>query len=115
LRVHISQFAREIAQDEAQADFITEVDEGIGFLCRIESTPENQPTSTLLTLLDTLTASTKTAVPVEIGSLLLGSTEPCANANRLSDASLVKLFRLIRLARRLIDLKSDFNPDTITR
>jgi ParB family protein of integrating conjugative element (PFGI_1 class) len=115
LRVHISQFAREIAQDEAQADFITEVDEGIGFRCRTGSTPENQPTSTLLTLLDTLTASTKTAVPVEIGSLLLGSTEPCANTNRLSDASLVKLFRLIRLARRLIDLKSDFYPDTITR
>ena len=115
LRVHISQFAREIAQDQAQADFITEVDEGIGFRCSTGSTPENQPTSTLLSLLDTLTASTKQAVPLEIGSLLLGSTEPCDNANRLSDANLVKLFRLIRLARRLIDLKSDIYPDTITR
>ncbi|MHC8349813.1 ParB family protein [Pseudomonas sp. RT4P38] len=115
LRVHISQFAREIAQDEAKADFITEVDEGIGFRCSTGSTPENQPTSTLLSLLDTLTANTKQAVPLEIGSLLLGSTEPCDKANRLSDANLVKLFRLIRLARRLIDLKSDFYPDTITR
>jgi hypothetical protein len=116
LRIHISQFAREIALDTEQVDFITEVDEGIGFRCRTESTPENRPPSTLLTLLGTLTASTsKTSVPVPIGSLLLGSREPCDNANRLSDASLIKLFRLIRLARRLIDLKSDFHPDTESR
>jgi ParB family protein of integrating conjugative element (PFGI_1 class) len=116
LRIHISQFAREIALDTEQVDFITAVDEGIGFRCSTESTPENRPPSTLLTLLGTLTASTsKTSVPVPIGSLLLGSTEPCDNANRLSDASLIKLFRLIRLARRLIDLKSDFHPDTESR
>lgn len=116
LRIHISQFAREIAQDAAQADLITAVDEGIGFRCNRESTPENQPPSTLLALLETLTTSTpQTNVPVPIGSLLLGSPSSCSNTERLSDASLVKLFRLIRLARRLIDLKSDFQPDSVTR
>ncbi|WP_448111238.1 ParB family protein [Pseudomonas lini] len=114
LRIHIGQFAREIAQDASQADFITEVDEGIGFRCSLEAAPDHQPPSTLLALLETLTTSTpKTAIPMEIGALLLGSTEPCSHANRLSDASLVKLFRLIRLARRLIDLKSDVDLNTV--
>ncbi|MFW0887950.1 UNVERIFIED_CONTAM: ParB family protein [Pseudomonas sp. JL1] len=116
LRIHISQFAREIAQDAAQADLITAVDEGIGFRCNTEPTSESQPPSTLLALLQTLTASTpQTNVPVPMGSLLLGSPGSCRNTERMSDASLVKLFRLIRLARRLIDLKSDFQPDNVTR
>ncbi|MEX0166094.1 ParB family protein [Pseudomonas brassicacearum] len=116
LRIHISQFAREIAQDTAQADLITPVDEGIGFRCDIGPVQPNQPPSTLLTLLETLTASTPQAhAPIPIGPLLLGCPESSDKTNRLSDASLVKLFRLIRLARRLIDLKSDDQPTNVTR
>ncbi len=116
LRIHISQFAREIAQDTAQADLITPVDEGIGFRCDIGPVQPNQPPSTLLTLLETLTASTpKAHAPIPIGPLLLGGPESSDKTNRLSDASLVKLFRLIRLARRLIDLKSDDQPTNVTR
>lgn len=116
LRIHISQFAREIAQDTAQADLITPVDEGIGFRCDIGAIQPDQPASTLMSLLETLTASThRTTAPVLIGPLLLGCPESSDKTNRLSDASLVKLFRLIRLARRLVDLKSNDQPTNVTR
>jgi ParB family protein of integrating conjugative element (PFGI_1 class) len=108
LRIHISQFAREICQDVAQADVITEVDEGIGFRCCLETVPEHPSPLTLIALLETLTTnSSASSIPMEIGPLLLGTTQPNAQAYRLSDANLIKLFRLIRLARRLIDLKSE--------
>ncbi|UZE16036.1 ParB family protein [Pseudomonas sp. B21-054] len=112
LRIHISQFAREICQDVAKADVITEVDEGIGFRCCFETVPEHPSPLTLVALLETLTTnSSASSVPMEIGALLLGTTQPDAQACRLSDANLIKLFRLIRLARRLIDLKSEFGTD----
>ena len=108
LRIHISQFAREICQDVAKADLITEVDEGIGFHCSLEVVPDHLSSSSLIGLLETLTTGTASAgAPMEIGSLLVGSTQSANDSNRLSDASLVKLFRLIRLARRLIDLKAE--------
>jgi len=40
-----------------------------------------------------------------LGTLLLGSAP--ATMPRLSDTGLVKLFRLLRLARRLLDLEAD--------
>lgn len=112
LRIHISQFAREICQDVAQADVITEVDEGIGFRCSLERVPEHPSPLTLVALLETLTTNASTSsVPMDIGPLLLGTTQPDTQASRLSDANLIKLFRLIRLARRLIDLKSELSTD----
>ncbi|TPG90357.1 hypothetical protein EAH72_29520 [Pseudomonas caspiana] len=115
LRVHISQFAREIAQDAEQADCITAVDEGIGFRCATSAPNSSQSPAPLIALLNTLTASgaSTTLTPVAIGTLLLGATEGQGSCARMSDANLIKLFRLIRLARRLIDLKSDIQPVTI--
>ncbi|MCI0996763.1 ParB family protein [Pseudomonas corrugata] len=113
LRIHISQFAREICQNVAKADVITEIDEGIGFRCSLKSVePESSAPLTLLALLETLTSpSTSTNVPLDIGPLLLGTTQPETQANRLSDDDLIRLFRLIRLARRLIDLKTELNSE----
>jgi hypothetical protein len=115
LRVHISQFAREIAQDAEQADCITAVDEGIGFRCNASAPNSSQRQAPLIALLNTLTATGASTplTPVAIGSLLLGATEGQGSCARMSDANLIKLFRLIRLARRLIDLKSDIQPVTI--
>ncbi len=114
LRVHISQFAREIAQDAEQADCITTVDEGIGFRCAASAPNSPNSPAPLIALLSTLTTTDPSVPlpPVEIGSLLLGVTEGRGSCARMSDANLIKLFRLIRLARRLIDLKSDIQPVT---
>lgn len=102
LRTHISQFAREICQDVAQADLITEVNDGIGFRCSTDVAPDHP--SGLIGLLETLTTGTPSAV--DIRPLLLGSLLPSPQIDRLSDSSLMKLFRLIRLARRLIDFET---------
>ncbi|WP_285374205.1 ParB family protein [Pseudomonas sp. lyk4-TYG-107] len=111
LRIHISQFAREICQDAAKADLITQVDEGIGFRCRFDAMTEDLSPSSLLGLLEMLTKNSPSiSTPIDIGPLLLGSD--ASQGERLSDANLVKLFRLIRLARRLIDHKSHSGPDT---
>jgi ParB family protein of integrating conjugative element (PFGI_1 class) len=108
LRAHISQFAREICQDVAKVDLITEVDEGIGFRCCLDAAPDHVPSSGMVDLLETLTTGTaSSSAPVNIGPLLVGTSQPTSHSERLSDASLVKLFRLIRLARRLIDHKSE--------
>lgn len=111
LRTHISQFAREICQDVANADLITEVNEGLGFQCCPGVDAEPSSPSSFEGLLTTLsTGAASVTGPVGIGSLLLGSPESAAQTARLSDASLVKLFRLIRLARRLIDLQEHDHP-----
>lgn len=111
LRTHISQFAREICQDMAKVDLITEVDEGVGFRCSLDVASDQVPSSGLVDLLETLTTgSASTTAAVNIGPLLVGSTQSTSHSDRLSDASLVKLFRLIRLARRLIDHKSEAGP-----
>ncbi|MCU7247270.1 ParB family protein [Pseudomonas koreensis] len=108
LQSHISQFAREICQDVIQADLITETDEGIGFRCAAETPPAHPASLSLIGLLETLTTGIhSTSVPLDIAPLLLGTPSPSAHMDRLSDANLLKLFRLIRLARRLIDLKSE--------
>lgn len=114
LRIHISQFAREICQDVANVDLITEVDEGIGFHCSLEDSPDHLSSSSLISLLETLTTGTASPTStMEIGSLLLGSNQSAQDSSRLSDASLVKLFRLIRLARRLIDLKAEGHSNPV--
>ncbi|MDR3221557.1 MAG: ParB family protein [Candidatus Accumulibacter sp.] len=87
LRTHIAQFAREIAEEAHLADCIKPVDEGIGFVCTL---PDSLPAfgRALLILLRETSQ----------GSLLSGGSSA-----RLSDNGLVKFFRLLRLARRLLD------------
>ena len=118
LRIHIAQFAHEIASEAGIADLIEAVNAGIGFTCA-PLPAANESTSmfshAVLALLRALSAHYAAAPFGEatvslndrLGSLLLGSdiddadTLPC-----LSDTGLVKLFRLIRLARRLLHLEA---------
>ena len=114
LRVHIAQFAREIAGEAAVADHIEPSDGGIGFVC--VASPVDQAKAlpafarAVLTLLHALSAAPASVIGFEcarldneLGPLLHGLG---GSATRLSDAGLVKLFRLLRLARRLLDLEA---------
>ncbi|MFJ4089630.1 ParB family protein [Pseudomonas psychrophila] len=122
LRVHISQFAREIANEAGLDDGIVTCDEGIGFTCARTfgelDTQSNLPRS-LLSLLHALSTPYQPVgtLPVRIntaqlaedlGALLLGQmrTPSSQQVVRLSDSGLVKLFRLLRLARRLLDIEA---------
>lgn len=122
LRVHIAQFAQEIAEEAELAEYIEALDAGIGFACR-PSQQAKQPSAFgrgVLALLYALSVRPGVdAASIEqgdqhlddsLGTLLLGSDRRGMGApRRLSDNGLVKLFRLARLARRLLDLEA--NPD----
>ncbi|KHK61901.1 MULTISPECIES: ParB family protein [Pseudomonas] len=122
LRIHIAQFAREIANEAGRDDGIAACNEGIGFTCARTfgelDTPSNLP-GALLSLLHALSAPYQPVgtLPVRIntaqlaedlGTLLLGQvrTPSSQQVVRLSDSGLVKLFRLLRLARRLLDIEA---------
>lgn len=113
LRVHIAQFAREIAEEAAVAEQIVPSDSGIGFVCM---TPRVGQVSVLpdfpralLALLHALSTPESIATGLSRGRLdndlapLLHGMG--AASTRLSDTGLMKLFRLLRLARRLRDLE----------
>ncbi|AMB86049.1 transcriptional regulator [Pseudomonas agarici] len=130
LRAHIAQLAREIASSVGAPGEIIEVEGGIGFSYKHPET-ELEVTATAqntLMLLQSLSGSIaialnmiqqNPALQVEaladfefaagLGQLLLGQPttkdQQPSNSGRLSDGALVKLFRVVRLARRLIDLE----------
>lgn len=117
LRIHIAQFAREIAAEAGLEDQVEAIDTGIGFLCIDEpelDTPFGRVVQALLRLLSAAYrgGDTKTvqrggsALTENLAELLQGTSGPGRAMPRLSDTSLVKLFRLIRLARRLLELES---------
>lgn len=123
LRTHIAQFAREIATEAGAGDKIVPSDDGIGFLCTFESEPSGSRTTphALLALLHVLSAPYQPAglrprhidtsqLPGELGVLLLGTAKPLApprdEIHALTDSSLVKLYRLLRLARRLLEIET---------
>lgn len=129
LRVHIAQFAHEIAEEAGQADCIEPTDDGLGFVCNADALPANAHSlpflaRAVLTLLQALSAGSLTApAPLStvdnlrltdaLGPLLQGRRNSSAS-DRLSDNGLVKLFRLLRLARRLLDLEAGANSSTAT-
>ncbi|KLN58418.1 ParB family protein [Variovorax paradoxus] len=110
LRVHIAQFAREIAAEAGLDECIEDQSHGIGFTCHVgghASSPLGRATLALLASL----AGQRSAGPGMEGTqpadvlpaLLHGHGD---GSCRLSDTALVKLFRLLRLARRLVDLEA---------
>ena len=110
LRVHIAQFAREIAEEAGVTEQVEPSDGGIGFACVAPPAARAMPpfARAVLTLLQALCAAHATdgldraRLADDLAPLLYGGgVHP-----RLSDAGLVKLFRLLRLARRLVDLES---------
>lgn len=124
LRVHIAQFAREIAEEVGRADHIESVEDGIGFVCTthvLAADTRAMPFAAraVLTLLHALSAGYRPTASASttlddlrltdaLGPLLQGRKDGGkAQASRLSDTGLVKLFRLLRLARRLLELEAD--------
>lgn len=117
LRIHIAQFAREIAAEADLAGRIEAVDAGIGFTCA--PAPENIHLLTVfghcvLALLRSLSAQyapdtfegESISLNYTQGLLLLGNNGVDEPIPRLSDNGFVKLFRLMRLARRLLELEA---------
>ncbi|MGQ5288499.1 ParB family protein [Pectobacterium actinidiae] len=124
LRTHIAQFALEIASEAGIGGHITACDDGIGFSCtgdigQADAGAAGAFPRAVLSLLQALSAPYQSASrpPVRIdtsylsgdlGTLLLGLPERLAppqgqgERHTLSDNTLVKLYRLLRLARRLL-------------
>lgn len=86
LRALIAQFATKIAAESDLASAVELTDGGIGFTCRADG-------NTAAGVLQLLNGE------YALGALLLAP-------DRFSDASLIRLFRLLRLARRLNELEA---------
>uniref|UniRef100_UPI0007182B96 ParB family protein n=1 Tax=Burkholderia pseudomallei TaxID=28450 RepID=UPI0007182B96 len=119
LRTHIAQLAREIAAEADMDACVVATDQGIGYRIDDANTHRMSPLPFFaravrglllaLTLVssETPAASAETAfaslrLADDLAPLLLGGTA-AHPWMRLSDAALVKLYRLVRLARRLHD------------
>ncbi|MGO3130352.1 MAG: ParB family protein [Alcaligenes sp.] len=111
LRTHIEQFAREIADEAGVADCVQASSDGIGFRC--DEWQESLPVAArvVMHLLRALSGQ-PIAVPEPDGERLATHLPALLHGNGqqtpgLSDTALVKLFRLLRLARRLVELELD--------
>ncbi|MCC6271615.1 MAG: hypothetical protein IT190_10090 [Microbacteriaceae bacterium] len=112
LRVHIAQFAREIAEEASMAEHVEPCDTGLGFVCLVPRATAALPpfARAVLTLLHALSGAPALAADLDRGRLA-DDLAPLLHGHggtstRLSDTGLVKLFRLLRLARRLLDLEA---------
>ena len=115
LRIHVAQFAREIAGEARLDECIDDRPDGIGFACRAHAQDLEPLGRAVLALLACMAGQQPADVGLDDGQIVIdlpgllhgegqsGST----GARRLSDTALVKLFRLLRLARRLRDLEAD--------
>ncbi|KCV37434.1 ParB family protein [Bordetella bronchiseptica] len=110
LRIHIAQFAREIAAEAGLDQCIEDRADGVGFACHASAQPPSPQGRAMLALLASLAGQSFTdadldggQLAAELPALLHGQGDA---PRRLSDTALVKLFRLLRLARRLLDLES---------
>ncbi|EPP5100979.1 ParB family protein [Enterobacter hormaechei] len=125
LRTHIAQFALEIASEAGVGDHIVPSDDGIGFSCatdieRMGSAGARALPGATLTLLHVLSAPylSASASPARIDTsrlagdlaVLLGmaqrATSSRGQSHVLTDNGLVKLFRLVRLSRRLLEIEA---------
>jgi len=112
LRVHIAQFAREIAEEASMAKHVEPCDTGLGFVCLAPRASAAMPpfARAVLTLLHALSAAPTPAAALD-RTRLADDLAPLLHGHggattRLSDTSLVKLFRLLRRTRRLLDLEA---------
>lgn len=114
LRTHIAQFAREIAGELGLQALIEDCQDGIGFRCLRPDGELNRLAQATLALLHALSAPylskghhvadvDLSILAESLGTLLQGRVPQDDVPDRLSDNALVKLFRLLRLARRLRD------------
>lgn len=127
LRTHIAQFALEIASEAGVGEHIVPSDDGIGFSCTTTHIEHAGAAGMMafpgatLTLLHVLSAPylSASASPARIdtsrlagdlGVLLLGMALPAIPSRNqshvLTNTGLVKLFRLVRLTRRLLEIEA---------
>jgi hypothetical protein len=108
LRIHVAQFAREIAGEADLDECIDDRPDGIGFACRAHAQDPGPLGRAVLALLACLTGQQPADVGLDNGQFVIDLSELLHGhgdaTRRLSDTALVKLFRLLRLARRLLDL-----------
>ncbi|HCF5032972.1 ParB family protein [Pseudomonas aeruginosa] len=128
LRQHIADLAEEIALHVGAPGEIVRIQGGVGYTYR-EPNEDREITDSalhLMTLLQALSGQVQVVLNTHdqqtcrdalgefqfsagLAQLLLGqpttSDQPSSQAGRLNDEALVKLFRIIRLARRLVDLE----------
>ncbi|CAB5597759.1 integrating conjugative element, PFGI_1 class, ParB family protein [Pseudomonas aeruginosa] len=128
LRQHIADLAEEIALHVGAPGKIVRIQGGVGYTYR-EPNEDHEITDSalhLMTLLQALSGQVQVVLnshdqqtcrdalgefqfSAGLAQLLLGQPttgdQPSSQAGRLNDEALVKLFRIIRLARRLVDLE----------
>ncbi|EIU3855394.1 ParB family protein [Pseudomonas aeruginosa] len=128
LRQHIADLAEEIALHVGAPGEIVRIQGGVGYTYR-EPNEDREITDSalhLMTLLQALSGQVQVVLnshdqqtcrdalgefqfSAGLAQLLLGQPttgdQPSSQAGRLNDEALVKLFRIIRLARRLVDLE----------
>lgn len=128
LRQHIADLAEEIALHVGAPGEIVRIQGGVGYTYR-EPNEDREITDSalhLMTLLQAVSGQVQVVLNTHdqqtcrdalgefqfsagLAQLLLGrpttSDQPSSQAGRLNDEALVKLFRIIRLARRLVDLE----------
>ena len=110
LRIHVAQFAREIADEADLGECIDDRPDGIGFACRTRTTNPAPLGRAVHALLACLAGQQPADVGLDNGQLVIDLAALLHGQGdvprRLSDTALVKLFRLLRLARRLLDLEA---------
>ncbi|HHJ1969501.1 TPA: ParB family protein [Pseudomonas aeruginosa] len=128
LRQHIADLAEEIALHVGAPGEIVRIQGGVGYTYR-EPNEDHEITDSalhLMTLLQAVSGQVQVVLNTHdqqtcrdalgefqfsagLAQLLLGQPttgdQPSSQAGRLNDEALVKLFRIIRLARRLVDLE----------
>lgn len=98
-RSQLIESARKIAVDVGAADCIRPIEGGLGFACNVSTDSPSPVQRAVLQLLHSLSA------PTELGLLLIGdpSNDSTRADVRLSDEAIEHVFKLIRLARALVD------------
>lgn len=125
LREQIGALAREIAHEANLAPSIEAIEDGIGFVCHgVESSAaqlgaDGIRARAMLRLLSSLSSGYTSRRSTVDGARLIDDLAPLLQGvfpnphahSRLSDEGLLNVFRLISLARRLVDLESGRAPD----
>jgi ParB family protein of integrating conjugative element (PFGI_1 class) len=101
LRIHIAQLAREIATEGGAVGSVEEIEDGFGYRCFSEAQPNTAQGSTVVALLSLFSNIEQ---PDPLAALLQGPASK--DVAPLSDIGLLKVFRLIRLSRRLLKWRS---------
>jgi ParB family protein of integrating conjugative element (PFGI_1 class) len=103
LRAHVNVLAAEIADEVELKDAIEPTGAGVGFQCRLQNDP-------LIAMLGAIsrTPAVKGVLGLylyeRLGGLLIGDED--SDFEPMSDTAVIKLFRIIRLARRLYELET---------